>query len=122
MHELAICQALMNQIETIATERNASHVVSIVIGMGPLSGVEPLLLRSAFKRLAQDRTVADASLELEEVSLLAACNPCQCEFEVRKFVFRCPKCGGNVRVIRGDELQLVSVSLDHKTSGAELAS
>jgi hydrogenase nickel incorporation protein HypA/HybF len=40
MHELAICQALMSQIETIARDNQAFEVTSITLDMGPLSGVE----------------------------------------------------------------------------------
>ncbi|MGD2054620.1 MAG: hydrogenase maturation nickel metallochaperone HypA, partial [Gammaproteobacteria bacterium] len=58
MHELSICQALMNQVENIAAERNARSVVSIVIGMGPLSGVEAQLLKHAYP-VASAGTVAE---------------------------------------------------------------
>ncbi len=41
MHEMSICQALMDQVERIAKEQGASRVDSIVLSIGPLSGVEP---------------------------------------------------------------------------------
>ena len=40
MHELAICQSLIDQVEVIAVERNAQCVTTIVVAIGPLSGVE----------------------------------------------------------------------------------
>ena len=43
MHEMSICQSLMDQVEQIATEQGASRVDSIVLCVGPLSGVEPFL-------------------------------------------------------------------------------
>ena len=48
MHELAICQSLMEQVESIAHEREAKCVTSITIGIGPLSGVEFQLLKNAY--------------------------------------------------------------------------
>ena len=47
MHELAICQALIAQIEDIAGQR-ASRVRHVCLGVGPLSGVEPRLLENAY--------------------------------------------------------------------------
>ena len=58
MHELAICQSLVEQVEHIAHEHNNSRVVLIVVGMGALSGVEAQLLRHAYP-VASAGTVAE---------------------------------------------------------------
>ena len=47
MHELSICQALIAQVEAIAGQR-AAWVRQVRIGVGPLSGIEPQLLESAY--------------------------------------------------------------------------
>ena len=39
MHELAICQALITQVEDIAVQRTA-WVRQVRVGVGPLSGIE----------------------------------------------------------------------------------
>ena len=49
MHELAVCQALMEQIEHIAHEEQADHVVAIfhdqpILGRVPTENVEPQFL------------------------------------------------------------------------------
>ena len=46
MHELAICQALIAQIEAVAGKR-AARVRQVYLGIGPLAGVEPRLLADA---------------------------------------------------------------------------
>ena len=61
MHEMSICQALMDQVERIATEQGAKQVDSIVLSIGPLSGVEPDLLSRAFE-IARLQTVAENAL------------------------------------------------------------
>ena len=48
MHELSLCEDLMDQVLTIAKEHHAEKVVRIIVQIGPLSGIEPLLLESAF--------------------------------------------------------------------------
>ena len=65
MHELSICQALMEQVESIASERNAKYVTSIVVGMGPLSGVEEQLLKNAYPVASAGTVAENAELIIE---------------------------------------------------------
>ena len=44
MHELSLCADLMDQVMTIAKTHNAEKVVRIIVRIGPLSGIEPMLL------------------------------------------------------------------------------
>ena len=61
MHELAICQALVSQLEDIAGQQTA-WVRKVRVGIGPLSGIEPRLLESAYP-LACAGTRAECSLK-----------------------------------------------------------
>jgi len=101
----------LKQVEVIRRQHGAEQVTEVRVELGPLSGIETLLLVGAFERLVSETTAANANLVIDEVALCAECEACRCEFEVIDFVFRCPTCGGNVRVICGDQCQLVSVSL-----------
>ena len=49
MHELSVCQALVDQLEALGKEQQAVRVVKLLVGIGPLSGVEPPLLERAFE-------------------------------------------------------------------------
>jgi hydrogenase nickel incorporation protein HypA/HybF len=105
MHERSLVQSLLKQVDAIRRQHDAKHVSEVRVEVGPLSGVEPLLLAAAFEQLA------GAKLTIDEVALLAECQSCGREFELNDFDFHCPSCRGNVRVTRGDEFLLVSVSL-----------
>jgi hydrogenase nickel incorporation protein HypA/HybF len=122
MHERSLVKTLLKQVDAVRQQHEAEHVTEVRVEVGPLSGVEPLLLATAFAQLATDSTLAGAKLVIDEVALLAECKPCGREFEVHDFVFRCPICRGNVHVTRGDEFQLVSVSLELFQPTQELAS
>jgi len=113
MHELAICQALMNQVESIAAERNARSVVSIVIGMGPLSGVEVQLLKHAYP-VASAGTIAEgAVLVVENLPVRIKCSRCGCESEASPNKLLCAECGEwRTTLISGDELMLMSIELE----------
>ncbi len=120
MHELAICQALMNQVESIAAERNARSVVSIVVGMGPLSGVEAQLLKHAYP-VASAGTVAEgAELVIEDLPVRIKCTQCDNESDALPNKLVCKACGDwRTTLISGDELLLMRVELE---TAAEQAS
>jgi len=113
MHELALCQALMSQVETIAAERNARSVVSIVVGMGPLSGVEAQLLQHAYP-VASAGTVAEgAQLVIENLPVRVSCTQCGEESDALPNKLVCRHCGDwRTTVISGDELLLMRVELE----------
>lgn len=121
MHELAICQSLMDQVEKIAIERNAKSVTSIVIGMGPLSGVETQLLKSAYP-IASAGTIAEhAELIVEHLPVRVKCNHCGHEFDASPNKLICHKCGDwQTTLLSGDELLLMSVELE-KDKDEEMA-
>lgn len=116
MHEQSLVRALLRQVDAICHEQNAQRVTEVRVEVGPLSGVEPMLLVSAFDHLKKLTTSAEARLVMDEVSLLAECRQCDLVFDMNDFVFRCPECGGNIILARGDTVQLVSVSV--QCSGA----
>ena len=113
MHELAICQALMNQVESIAAERNARSVVSIVVGMGPLSGVEAQLLKHAYP-VASAGTVAEgAELVIENLPVRIKCTHCGSESDALPNKLVCKACGDwRTTLISGDELMLMRIELE----------
>ena len=113
MHELAICQTLINQLEAIAVERNARAVTSIVVGIGPLAGVEAQLLKNAYP-VASAGTVAEhAELVIESLPVRVRCNSCDAESEVLPNKLGCKQCGNwRTTLISGDELMLMSVELE----------
>lgn len=112
MHELSVCLALIEQVEAIASEHRAVRVERIVVRVGPLSGVEPALLRNAYP-LAAAGTVAEAAeLAIEDAPLIVRCNACGEQTEARPSRLLCGRCTSNdTRLVSGDELLLAHVEL-----------
>lgn len=113
MHELAICQALIDQVTELAQARNATSVSEIYISVGPLSGVESALLQNAFT-VAVAGTVADgAELHIDSLPVRVHCKDCDAESEVAANRLLCAQCGTwKTRLVSGDELLLKSVELE----------
>jgi hydrogenase nickel incorporation protein HypA/HybF len=113
MHEFSLARALWDQVERVRRQHGAARVLSIRVGVGEMSGVEPELLHSAFRVLLESGHAGGADLELERVPLEARCDGCGAEFPVRRFHFACPECGGpRVTVLRGEHLVLQQLTLE----------
>ncbi len=113
MHELSICQALIQQVENIAHERDAQSVSLIVIGVGPLSGVEAQLLKNAYSIASAGTLAEQAELTVNVLPLKVKCNQCGCESEATPNKLSCRHCGHwQTQLISGDELMLLSVELE----------
>ncbi len=112
MHEASLVRTLLHKVSDLLTEHQGDCVETITVELGPLSGVEPLLVQSAFEQLAPQSPVAGAQLVINEVALGAKCRQCHVDFEVQRFKFLCPTCGSNdVQVVRGDEFRLLSITI-----------
>lgn len=113
MHELAICQALLDKVEEIARQRSAVRVTQVRVAIGPLSGVEPHLLVQAYA-LASAGTVADgARLAIVETPLRVRCRSCDAETAASVNRLVCGVCGDwHTDVISGDDMVLLQLELD----------
>ena len=113
MHELSVCQALMRQVQDIARERRAVAVTSVKLQIGPLSGVEPDLLKQAFP-LASAGSVAEAAqLVIEILPIRVHCESCGAETAAEPNKLVCGTCGDwHTRLLSGDEMLLASVELN----------
>ena len=109
----------VHESDSVPFEAHGGGTVrSIRVQLGPLSGVEPLLLASAWERVRCDATLGEATLEVEEVPLEARCRTCHNEFQPVRFCFRCPRCGGTeTDVVRGENVVLRSIVLDDAEEG-----
>jgi len=113
MHEESLVRSLLRQVELIADENGATEITEIEVEIGPLSGVEPLLVESAFARVAVSTACGSAKLSIQQVDLEALCENCGQKFEMRELRFCCPCCDANrIRIIRGDEFRLMNVTLE----------
>ena len=116
MHELAVCQALLEQVQQLTLKCQAERVTRVVIRVGPLSGVEPQLLVRAFEVARAGGVAATAELCIEPAPVRIRCLACDAESEVPPNRLVCAGCGHwRTRVVSGDELRLDRLELwtDH---------
>jgi hydrogenase nickel incorporation protein HypA/HybF len=113
MHELAICQALMKQIQQVSDLHGSAAVCAVQLKIGALAGIEPELLKSAFS-LVREGTCANSSvLEIEDLPIRIYCAKCDQENSALVNNLTCPLCKNwQTRLVSGDEMLLSSVDLE----------
>lgn len=113
MHELSICQALIEQVADVARAHRAARVVSVTVRIGPLCGVEPALLSSAYPLASAGTVAADSKLVLERSELTIRCLECGTHSPAEPSRLLCGACGAwRVEVLCGEDLLLASVELE----------
>jgi hydrogenase nickel incorporation protein HypA/HybF len=118
MHELALCQALIDEVEAVARRQRATSVTDVYVSVGPLSGAESPLLHSAFPIAAAGTMAASARLHLAATPVRVACSECGRESEVAMNRLVCSHCGDwRTQLIAGDELLLQRVVLGEARTG-----
>ena len=96
MHELAICQALISQVASVARDRKASAVTDIYP-----------LMQNAFPIAAAGTVASAAELHLEQSPLRVRCNECGAESDATMTRLVCRECGDwRTTLVSGDELIL----------------
>ena len=112
MHELSVCIALLDSVREIAAKHHAEAVAKIVLKIGPLSGIEPELLRKAYPLAAARTVAADAELVIEADTVVVRCTVCAAESAVTPNRLLCGECGDyRTRLLSGDQMTLQSVEL-----------
>ncbi len=112
MHELSLCEDLLEQVLNIAKKNHAEYVESITLNIGPLAGIEPLLLENAFSILKVSTLAENAELIIESSPVIIVCNDCNQQSTVSVNYLICNLCqSNNSQLISGNELILANLAL-----------
>jgi hydrogenase nickel incorporation protein HypA/HybF len=115
MHELSICQALIDQVEDLAREHGAVAIHCIHLQVGPLSGVEIPLLENAYPLAAAGTVAEQAELVIEAMPIRVRCSTCGAESEATANRLICATCKDyHTELISGDEMILSRLEFDRQ--------
>ena len=113
MHELSIAFSILD-LATEEAERHGGRVAAVHLKLGPLSGVAPEALRSAYDLAREGSALATARLVIEEVPVVIFCPTCAADRAAASVQdLCCPVCGtAPARVVSGRELEVVALEID----------
>jgi len=114
VHELAIVEALIEQVEReVQRAGHQGRVTGLNLVIGRLSGVNADSIRFGFTMLAPGTLLADAALQIAEPKAVCRCHACGQTAEIDDLSAQCPHCAsGHVTIEGGQELVLQSIELE----------
>jgi len=114
MHELAIVEALIDQVQQeLDQAEQDGRVLRVKLSVGRLSGVCCDSVRFAFSLLSPGTCIENAEIEIDEPRAVCHCRACNGRPEIDDLVFQCPQCGSDDIVIEsGRELMLQSIDVE----------
>ncbi|PYF02696.1 hydrogenase-3 nickel incorporation protein HypA [Rhodopseudomonas faecalis] len=113
MHEMALCESVIEIIEREAQQQNFSKVRAVWLEIGALSHVEPEALRFCFSAVSRNTIAAEARFEIIGVPGEAWCMKCAATVPLAQRYEPCPRCGGHqLQVTAGEELRVKELEVD----------
>ncbi|HEY7413284.1 MAG TPA: hydrogenase maturation nickel metallochaperone HypA [Vicinamibacteria bacterium] len=111
MHEYSVVQALLDQVERVAAPHAHAAVRRVVVRLGDLSGVDPVLLATAYDCFRVSTPCAEAGLEIEREPSRWECASCGRGLAPGS-PLQCPSCRGPARLAAGGDIVLARVELE----------
>lgn len=113
MHEMALCESVIEIVEREAQQQQFSKVRAVVLEIGALSHVEPEAMRFCFSAVSRNTLAAEARFEIVSVPGAAWCMRCSKSVPLSQRYEPCPECGGHqLQVTAGDELRVKELEVD----------
>jgi hydrogenase nickel incorporation protein HypA/HybF len=108
MHEIGIAR---NVIEAaLNAVPSGGSLTGVTVSIGPLSPVVADSLRFGFEVASPGTPAEGTTLEIIDVPLVVHCDSCDDDLESDDAaLLRCPRCGGSVTVVSGNETLVTSV-------------
>ncbi len=116
IHEIAIMQALLEQLRSFVPENSVLREVCVEIGR--LEHLDADVMQTAWVALTKESDLAGAVLSLVYTPILVRCQTCGNEYEPAEgLLFMCPECGAaRPELKQGSGVVLRSVDVDELTT------
>ncbi|MBZ4201670.1 MAG: hydrogenase maturation nickel metallochaperone HypA [Methylovulum sp.] len=107
MHELSLCENILQMIEQQAKDQQFTRVLTVFLEIGQLSGVEPEAISFCFDAVMAGSVAAHAKLVIVPQVGLAWCAKCYHHFEIQHRYDECPICGSyEFQIKKGEHLRI----------------
>ncbi len=113
MHEMALCESIVQILETEAKRQSFARVRSVRVEVGALSHVEPQALEFCFDAVSRGTLAEGARFEILTTEGQAWCLDCEQSVAIAMRYDPCPGCGGHrLQVTGGEELKIKDLEVD----------
>lgn len=113
MHELSLCQAIVETLQEQATVHGFASVRRVRLEVGPLAAVAPDAMLFGFDVATRGTLAEGAVLDIITLPMDAWCCSCKKAVDVAERFDPCPLCGDfSVRINGGDELRIKDLEVE----------
>ncbi|WP_319531241.1 hydrogenase maturation nickel metallochaperone HypA [uncultured Cohaesibacter sp.] len=113
MHEMSICEGILQVIEDQAAKQAFSRVKKVRLEIGPLAGVEMEALMFSYDVVCRNSIADGSELDVIKLPVSAWCMQCSKPTEVAARYDACPDCGSyQVEITGGDELRIKDMEVE----------
>ena len=113
MHEMSICESILDVLKDQARAQNFDTVKRISLEIGPLSGVEIEALKFGFDVVMRDSLADGAALDIIETEGKAWCFSCGKTVSIAARYEPCPECGSHqLQVTGGEEMRIKELEVN----------
>ncbi|WGZ93532.1 MAG: hydrogenase maturation nickel metallochaperone HypA [Candidatus Thiothrix putei] len=107
MHEMSLCESVLQVLENEAKRQHFSQVKAVWLEIGAMSGVEIEAMRFCFDVIVRNTLADGATLEIIEIPAQAWCLDCAQTVAIQQRYDACPHCGSyQLQVTQGDEMRI----------------
>ncbi len=112
MHELSLCESLLEIIEEQAVVHRYRRVRTVWLEVGQFAGVECEALRFSFDVVMQGSLADGARLEIVDLPGRGWCFRCGEEVTLETSFDTCPQCDGPVHITGGEEFRIKELEVE----------
>lgn len=113
MHEISLCESILQVMEQSAESQGFVRVKSVWLEIGQLAGVELEAMRFGFDAVTRGSLAEGARLEIIELPGRAWCMQCRKTVQVAQLFDQCPDCGSyQLQVTGGKEMRIKELEVD----------
>ena len=96
MHELGIVTHVMQTLTDIAAENEVTHIGSVTLEVGEVSGVVNDMILDCWDYMCRKRPLfRDCRLNLEVLEAVTICGDCEKTYPTVRYGRTCPYCGSS---------------------------
>lgn len=112
MHEMSVAMSLVEMVEESIRESGASRVSAVNIDIGSLAGVDPDSLEFCYEACSKNTPLEGSRLNINRIDAIGFCAICDKESSIAGNYSICDECMGPVKLLTGEEMEVVSVEVE----------
>ena len=113
MHELALCQAI---VDTVNRHAEGQRVERVAVRIGHFRQVVPDSLQFSWELLNADTELAGCELVIDHVPAVVTCHACSQETRLDMPILLCGRCeSSDVTLVSGEEFLIASIDRTRET-------